>query len=166
MSGDSGDWKARASGSGARGSAEGHEVPRVFGGIGVEVRAAAELQERIPEDWVRRPWGVKQKVILSCRSTEPAPLVYLTQNGDCLHIGCNCRPMQFAGTPIQRALCNRCFPQGALEFRRGLEAPIGLIEQCVSRNQGILSMMPRSARLSRRQEVLFRRLCKFCRWGS
>ena len=47
MSGDSGDWKARASGSGARGSAEGHEVPRVFGGIGVEVRAAAELQERI-----------------------------------------------------------------------------------------------------------------------
>ena len=113
-------------------------------------------------DRVRRPVGVKQKIILSCGVNALQPLVYLTQNGECLHSGI-CRPMQCAGTPIQRSLCRFCFQAGQLPSRRveGRDA-----DRCVyfTRSGHYVHSSSDCVCIDPLEEVLSRKLCRCCRW--
>ena len=117
-----------------------------------------------PVDRFRRPWGTKQKIILSCGGDALQPLVYLTQNGDCLHSG-TCRPMQCAGTPIQRSLCRFCFQAGQLPSLRveGSDA-----DRCVyfTRSGHYVHSSRDCACLDPIEEILARKLCRCCRWGG
>ena len=117
-----------------------------------------------PEDWVRRPRGVKQSVILSCAPNSPGPLLLVTQHGDCVHSGRDCRPMQCSGMPIQRRLCQYCFSSGVLPARfKGADRT----ERNVyfTKSGHFVHDVPTCPAISTREEVIHRRFCKCCRWG-
>ena len=69
-----------------------------------------------PVDRFPRPRGTKQSIILSCKPDAAPPLVYLTQNGGCVHSGCECQPMRCSGAPIVRSLCRFCLEPGVLPY--------------------------------------------------
>ena len=122
------------------------------------------VHARWPVDRFRRPWGTKQKIILSCGADAIQPLVYLTQNGDGLHSGI-CRPMQCAGTPIQRSLCRLCFQAGQLPSRKveGSDA-----DRCVyfTRSGHYVHRSSDGVCLDSLEETIVRKLCRCCRWGG
>ena len=118
--------------------------------------------ERVPLDRFPRGWGVKQRVLLSCRDGAPEPFVFLTQHGDCLHSGTSCRPMQFAGIPIRRSLCRFCFERTGLPPRQ--EAGKDKIV-CMTRSGHYVHSSEACRCLDRSEEIIYRKLCKCCKWG-
>lgn len=125
----------------------------------------SNLRERVPLDRFRRPQGVKQKVILSCRGEDLAPFVYLTQHGGCLHSGTDCPPMRCSGQPIQRSLCRYCFDvQGSgLPSRRDASGNDRVVR--FTKSGRYVHATETCRCLDQDEEMLHRKLCRCCRWG-
>ena len=114
-------------------------------------------------DKVRRPWGVKRDIILSCRPAVRFPVVFLTQNGNCLHSACDCRPMQCSGLAIQRYLCPHCLNPDALPSRKDPTSRDDRVVWLTKSGQAVHASAECPA-LARDEDPLTRKLCRCCRW--
>ena len=150
-----------ASSSGAEGSAfRDQRGAELVGDVGNTVR----LSERIPEDKMRRPWNLKKHIIMSSQVQGQRTVVYVTQNGECVHSATNCRAMQYATAPIARNLCPFCIEGERLPARRAQndgEDPVSVF----TKSGQCIHMSRRCQAIARDEEVLARRLCRCCRWG-
>ena len=117
----------------------------------------------VPVDKVRRPRGVKRDIILSCRPAVRSPVVFLTQNGSCLHSGCDCRPMQCSGLAIQRYLCPHCLDPDYWPTRRD---PLSGQDRVVwlTKSGHAVHASATCPALAQDEEHLMRKLCRCCRW--
>ena len=116
------------------------------------------------EDWVRRPRGVTQSAILSCSPASPGPLLMITQNGECIHSGRECRPMQCSGQPILRGLCPHCYTSGVLPARYKSGDRVERKAYFTKSGHFVHDSAVCPA-ISTREELAYRRFCKCCRWG-
>ena len=132
------------------------------GGLRTPVPQRVGGQSRLPLDRFSRPRGTKQSVLLSSRGDDLAPFIFLTQNGACAHSSTSCRPMQFAGLPVQRSICRYCFPSGELPSRKNTDGTERII--CFTRSGHYIHADQQCRCLDSSEEVQFRKLCRCCRW--
>ena len=120
--------------------------------------------EGLPLDRFKRPLGMKQKIVMSCRGEDLTPFVYLTQNGGCLHSSTTCSAMLNASQPIQRSLCRYCFrlPGSTLPSRSDAN---GDRVVCFTRSGRYVHAQEACGCLDNGDEILYRKLCRCCRWG-
>ena len=116
-----------------------------------------------PVDRFSRPRGTKQSTILSCKSDAAPPLVYLTQNGGCVHSGCECQPMRCSGAPIVRSLCRFCLEPGVLPSRK-VEGTTSDRVLYFTRSGRYMHGSRECPCLDKYEELDFRKLCRCCRW--
>ena len=116
-----------------------------------------------PVDKFPRPRGTRQNIILSCKADAAPPLVYLTQNGGCVHSGCECQPMRCSGAPIVRSLCRFCLEPGVLPSRK-VEGSSADRVLYFTKSGRYMHGSRECSCLDKDEELDFRKLCRCCRW--
>ena len=116
----------------------------------------------VPADKMYRPWGLKKNVIMSTKNMQRL-IVYVTQNGDCAHSSLNCRPMQFASSPILRNLCPHCVEGESLPARCSQDGEDQVF--WLTRSGQCLHLRKSCPAIAKGEELQGRKLCRCCKWA-